>query len=142
MSLRRIWTKLGGKSSYTPPGASYVAQRPQKQAEILKTQLFMFYKKPKLFPYIPVYSLSGDYINYNHYLLFLLITRNHESESDQTFRKRMPPVSHSFLYSSETSTMIRKMTIDDWYLLYGLILKMMAGNFELFENNFDNFNDY
>ena len=34
-SLRRIWTKHGGKSSYKPPGAFYIAQGPQKQPEIM-----------------------------------------------------------------------------------------------------------
>ena len=28
VSLRRIWTKLVGNSSYEPPGASYIAQGP------------------------------------------------------------------------------------------------------------------
>ena len=36
MSLRRMWARLKGKSSYKPPGASYTAQGPQKQPEILK----------------------------------------------------------------------------------------------------------
>ena len=39
-----IWMKLGEKISYKPPGASYTAQGPQKQSEIIKNQLFMFYQ--------------------------------------------------------------------------------------------------
>ena len=39
-SLRRSWTKLGGNSSYKPPGASYSAQAPQKQTEILEHLFF------------------------------------------------------------------------------------------------------
>ena len=34
--------KLVGNSSYTPLGASYTAQGPQKQAEIMNDQLFIF----------------------------------------------------------------------------------------------------
>ena len=37
----RIWTKLCGNSSYKPPGASYTAQGPQKQPEIIKRLLFI-----------------------------------------------------------------------------------------------------
>ena len=40
--LRRIYMKLGGNSSYTPPAASYTPQAPQKQPEILKLLLFCF----------------------------------------------------------------------------------------------------
>ena len=47
VSLRRIWTKLGGFFSYKPPGASYTPQGPQKQPEIVKNKLFMFYHKFK-----------------------------------------------------------------------------------------------
>ena len=47
VSLRRIWTKLGGKSSYNPPGASYTAQGPQTQPEIVKNLLFRNYKNFK-----------------------------------------------------------------------------------------------
>ena len=36
MSPWRIWTKLGGNSSYKPLGASYAAQGPQKQPEIIE----------------------------------------------------------------------------------------------------------
>ena len=43
VSLRRIWTKLEGNSSYKSPGASYTAQGAQKQPEILKHQLCSFY---------------------------------------------------------------------------------------------------
>ena len=39
----RILTKLVENSSYKPPGASCIAQGPQKQPEILKKQLFIFY---------------------------------------------------------------------------------------------------
>ena len=40
VSLRRIWTKLWGNSSYKPPPeASYTAQGPQKQPEIIKSML-------------------------------------------------------------------------------------------------------
>ena len=45
VSLRRIWTKLEGNPSYKPPEASYTAQGSQKQPEILKTLLYMFYRK-------------------------------------------------------------------------------------------------
>ena len=41
VSLRRIWMKLGGNSSYRPPGASYTSQGPQKQAEVIKHLLFI-----------------------------------------------------------------------------------------------------
>ena len=41
VSLRRIWMKLWGISSYNPPGASYTAQRPEKQPAILKSQLYI-----------------------------------------------------------------------------------------------------
>ena len=40
----RIGTQLGVIFPYKPTGASYIAQGPQKQQEILKNQLFMFYK--------------------------------------------------------------------------------------------------
>ena len=43
VSLRRIWMKLGGNSSYEPPGASCTAQAPQKRSEILNTILFIFF---------------------------------------------------------------------------------------------------
>ena len=43
-----IWTRLGGNSSYKPPGAYYIAQGPQKQPDILKSQLFIVYKQSKL----------------------------------------------------------------------------------------------
>ena len=36
MSLRRIWTKIGGNSSDKPPGASYTAQGPQTHPENIK----------------------------------------------------------------------------------------------------------
>ena len=36
IATRLIWTKLGAKSFYKPPGASYKAQGPQKQSETLK----------------------------------------------------------------------------------------------------------
>ena len=36
VSLRRIWTELRGNSYYKPPGASYMAQGPQKQTETFK----------------------------------------------------------------------------------------------------------
>ena len=42
MSHRRIWTTLGENPSYKPPGASYIAQGPQKQQEILKALLSVF----------------------------------------------------------------------------------------------------
>ena len=41
MSLRRIGTKLVGNSSHTPPGASYTAQGPQKQAKIINNLLYI-----------------------------------------------------------------------------------------------------
>ena len=40
VSPRRIWTKLGGNSSYKHPGASHTAQGPRKQPEILKNLLY------------------------------------------------------------------------------------------------------
>ena len=43
VSLRRIWTKLGGNSSYEPAGASYTVQASQKQPEIRKNQRFRNY---------------------------------------------------------------------------------------------------
>ena len=47
VSLRRIWTKLGGNYSYKPPGVSHTAQRPQKQPEILKTNFLYSIKNGK-----------------------------------------------------------------------------------------------
>ena len=64
MSPRRIWTKLRRNSSYEPPGASYTAQTPQKQPEILKTLLFVFYNKYKKWIYEkclgPFLTIVGD----------------------------------------------------------------------------------
>ena len=40
----RIWMKLGRNSFYKSPGASYTAQGPEKQPEILKN-LVLFYGK-------------------------------------------------------------------------------------------------
>ena len=54
----RIWTKLGGNSSYKPPGASYTAHGPQKQSEIFKNVLFRNYVRKKylsLYIYIYIY---------------------------------------------------------------------------------------
>ena len=47
MSWRRIWTNFRGNSSYKPPGASYTAQGPQTQLEIVKNQLCIFQHKNK-----------------------------------------------------------------------------------------------
>ena len=43
----RIWRKYNGNSSHKPPGASYPAQGPQKQSEILKNLFFRNYNKLK-----------------------------------------------------------------------------------------------
>ena len=40
VSLRRIWTKLGGNSHHKPRGASYTAQGPQGQPEICGNTFF------------------------------------------------------------------------------------------------------
>ena len=47
VSLRRIWTTLGGNSSYNPTEASYTAQGLQKQPAILKHLLFRYYREYK-----------------------------------------------------------------------------------------------
>ena len=44
VSLGRIWAKLTGNSSYKPPGASYTAQGPQKQPEIMQRCVFVYSK--------------------------------------------------------------------------------------------------
>ena len=54
--MPRIWTKLGGNSSYKPPGASCIAQGPQKQPDIFKNQLCMLRQNPKF----PLLNL-GDF---------------------------------------------------------------------------------
>ena len=62
VSLRRIWSKLAGYSSYKPPGASYTAQGPQKQPETLNTYFILFDKFQQqiklsfIFPYIPFFK--------------------------------------------------------------------------------------
>ena len=59
VSLRRIWTTLGGNSSYKLPGASYTAQGHQKQPEINKQLFLLFDRKlkqivaPIIFPLKP-----------------------------------------------------------------------------------------
>ena len=50
---------LRGNSSYKPPGASYAAQGPQKQPEILKSQLFMFQKNKTIPLYSVIFPLKG-----------------------------------------------------------------------------------
>ena len=49
VSLRRIWTKLGGKSSYKPPGASYTAPGPYIRQGIGKMKERYLYKSFKTF---------------------------------------------------------------------------------------------
>ena len=66
VSIRRIWTKLGGNSSYKPPRAYYTAQGTQKQPEILKIQLCIFYENSKnkylIYLYIPFLGALYSYI--------------------------------------------------------------------------------
>ena len=56
-SLRRIWTKLGDFFSYKPPGASFTAQGPQKQPEVIKNLFLYFKTKFQTIHDIPLYSL-------------------------------------------------------------------------------------
>ena len=60
----RIWTKLGGKSSYKPPGASYTAQGPQKQPEILDT-LLLFVEQINISNSFLTFHLTTVLISFN-----------------------------------------------------------------------------
>ena len=53
LSLRQIRTKLGGSSSYKPPGASYTTPGPPKQPELIENQLLFFENKSNHFKHSP-----------------------------------------------------------------------------------------
>ena len=74
----RIWMKLGGNSSYKPPGAYHTAQGPQKQPEIIKNPLLIVYNNSRNVPYIPLYAQTLMVVDLIVVNLFSLLnfTRN------------------------------------------------------------------